>query len=140
MSQARWREAGVPILVFIGGLATILGAWTAELVFGYQPCHLCLQERMPYYIGLPIVAGAIVVALAGMPSRWVRLIMAVAGVVFAISVYLGINHAGIEWNLWPGPSDCSPTNALAGIHTTQDLLNSLNGKQIVPCNQATWRF
>jgi disulfide bond formation protein DsbB len=140
MAGERWREAGVPILVFIGGLATILGAWASQIVFGYQPCHLCLEERAPYYVGLPIVAIAIIAAFWGAPSRWVRLVMAVAGVVFAISVYLGVNHAGIEWGWWPGPPDCSPTDALAGIHSTQDLLNSLNGTRIVACNQASWRF
>lgn len=140
MTREHWREAGASIVVFVIGLGTILGALFSQFVLGFQPCHLCLDERIPYYIGLPIVAFAIVAAFRGAPSRFIRLVMAIAGIVFAVSVYLGVNHAGIEWNWWPGPPDCSPTNALAGIKTTQDLLNSLNGVRIVACNQAAWRF
>ena len=139
MMSERWREAAVPILVFIVGLGTIAGAWFSQLVMGFQPCHLCLQQRNAYYVGLPIVALAIGAALYGLPSRWVRLIMAVSGIVWAISVYLAVNHAGIEWGLWPGPTDCVPT--VSGVKTTQDLLNQLNGNlRIVPCDRAVWRF
>jgi disulfide bond formation protein DsbB len=140
MTRERLREAGVPIIVFVLGLATILGAWTAQLVFGFVPCKLCLEQRIPYYVGLPIVALAIGIALYGAPSRWVRLIMAIAGVVFAISVYLGVNHAGVEWGWWPGPADCGTTGAADAIRTTQDLLNQLKGIHIVSCTQAAWRF
>jgi disulfide bond formation protein DsbB len=140
MMRERLREAGVPILVFFLGLATILGAWTAQLAFNMIPCKLCLQQRVPYYVGLPIVALAIAVALYGVPSRWVRLVMAAAAVVFAVSVYLGINHAGVEWGWWPGPSDCGTTGAAGAIRTTEDLLNQLQGIHIVSCTQAAWRF
>jgi disulfide bond formation protein DsbB len=140
MTGERLREAGVPIIVFVVGLATILGAWTAQLAFGFIPCKLCLEQRIPYYVGLPIVAVAVAIALYGAPSRWVRLIMAIAGVVFAISVYLGVNHAGVEWGWWPGPSDCGTTGAADAVRTTQDLLNQLKGIRIVSCTQAAWRF
>jgi len=133
----RWREAGVPILVFVVGLGAIAGAWFSQLVMGFQPCHLCLEQRNVYYVGLPIVALAIAAAFYGLPSRWVRLIMAVSGVAWAIGVYLAVNHAGIEWNWWPGPTDCVPTTS--GVKTTQDLLNQLNGIRIVPCDRAVWR-
>ena len=140
MTRERWREAGVPILVFLLGLATILGAWTAELGFGYLPCPLCLQQRIPYYVGLPIVAFAIAAALWGAPSRWVRLIMAVSGVAWGVGVYLAINHAGVEWGWWPGPPDCGTTGAVTGIKTPQDLIARLNGIRIVSCTEAAWRF
>ena len=47
----RWRrDALVPAFVFALGLATILGAWISQLGFGYVPCALCLQQRIPYYV------------------------------------------------------------------------------------------
>jgi disulfide bond formation protein DsbB len=66
--------------------------------------------------------------------------MAVAGVVFAVNVFLAVNHAGVEWGWWPGPSDCGATGAAGGIKTTEDLINQLRGIRIVPCNEAAWRF
>jgi disulfide bond formation protein DsbB len=136
----RWREAAAPLVALLISAGTILGALYSQFVLGFQPCHLCLEERIPYYIGVPVVALAVVSALAGAQSRLIRLIMAVAGVIFAVGVYLGVNHAGIELNWWPGPSDCSPTGVLDSIHTTQDLLHSLSNTRIVPCNQAVWWF
>ena len=41
---------------------TILGALGFEHIGGYQPCALCLQERVPYYAGLPLALVAAIVA------------------------------------------------------------------------------
>ena len=29
---------------------------------GYRPCELCLKERVPYYVGIPIMLAALVAA------------------------------------------------------------------------------
>ncbi len=64
--------------VFLLSLATILGAWGFELIGGYTPCHLCLGERIPYYVGVPIAAFAVFMAMTGRvtPTRILLLIVA----------------------------------------------------------------
>ena len=42
------------LLVLIGSVLTIGGAWFIELVLGVKPCHLCLIGRIPHYIGMRI--------------------------------------------------------------------------------------
>ena len=37
--------------------ATILGALAFEHFGGYQPCALCLMQRTPYYLGVPLAAA-----------------------------------------------------------------------------------
>ena len=39
-------------LIFLVALSVILSAWAFELIGGFQPCGLCLQQRIPYYICL----------------------------------------------------------------------------------------
>ena len=46
-------------LSFALGLATIAGAWGSQLIGGLVPCELCLEQRLAYYWGLPILAAVL---------------------------------------------------------------------------------
>ena len=35
-------------LIFIVSLVSIISAFFIEYILGYQPCNLCLIERLPY--------------------------------------------------------------------------------------------
>ena len=37
-------------LLLVGGLAAIATAWGFQLIGGYVPCKLCLEQRIPYYL------------------------------------------------------------------------------------------
>ena len=59
-----WRAnpaVAAALAIAIVGAATIAGAWFFELVLKLRPCPLCLEQRVPYYIGIPL---ALVVAFA----------------------------------------------------------------------------
>jgi disulfide bond formation protein DsbB len=133
------REIQAPAFVLVVGLATILAAWGFQLVGGYVPCALCLTERIPYYVGLPIAFVALTSALANAPAWLVRLALALTAIVFLYGVYLGTYHAGAEYGWWPGPSDCGAGGA-GQTTTSDDLLNQLKGIRIVSCTEASWRF
>ena len=126
------------LLIFVIGLATILGAWGFQLIGGYLPCKLCLEERVPYYVGLPLVFVALASSLAGVPPWIARTALALAAIVFLYGAYLGTYHAGAEWSWWEGPSDCGATGAPIG--GAGDLLDSLKNIRIVSCSEASWRF
>ena len=135
----RRREMLAPAIVLVLGLATILGAWGFELIGHFMPCKLCLEERVPYYVGLPVALTAFLAALAGAKPMVSRTLLLIAGLIFAYNIYLGGYHAGVEWNIFTGPSDCGSTGS--SITTPEDLLKTLEGGiRIVPCDQASWRF
>lgn len=134
MSRIRVLSAA---FVSLASLATILGAWAFQLIGGYVPCKLCLEERVPYYIGVPLALIALAAALSRAPAWVTRVLLAVVAVVFLYGAYLGTYHAGAEWGWWPGPSDCGSTGALT---TTNDLVNQLKHIRIVSCTEAAWRF
>jgi disulfide bond formation protein DsbB len=132
------RPALPAAIVFILGLATILGAWGFQLIGGYVPCKLCLEERVPYYVGVPLALVALIAALSAAPAWVRRLALGVAALVFVYSAYLGTYHAGAEWAWWPGPTDCGGGAATSA--TSGGLLNQLNGIRVVSCTDASWRF
>jgi disulfide bond formation protein DsbB len=132
------REWFAPAALLVLGLATILGAWGFQLIGGYVPCKLCLEQRVPYYVGLPMALAALLAALAGAKPTVVRLLLIVAGLILAFGIYLGTYQAGAEWKLWAGPTDCGATGS--GTQSTADLLNQLKNIHVVSCTEASWRF
>src|SRR5689334_23478127 len=93
------------LVVAVVGALTIAGAWFFELVIGLKPCPMCLEQRWPYYIGIPL---ALIVALAAWrkaPRTIVMIgLLALAGLM-VWSAYMGAFHAGVEWKWWVGPQE-----------------------------------
>lgn len=139
MSMSARRDMLAPAILTVVGAATIAAAWGFELIGGYVPCALCLEERVPYYAGVPIALVALVVAFAGGQAWLVRLLLVVVAAVFAYGAYLGIYHAGAEWGFWPGPADCA-AGAAPPAESAADILSQIQGMRIVSCTEASWRF
>ena len=138
MKLDRLREPGIAALLVLGGAAaTIAGALVFERGLGYVPCKLCLIERQPYYLAMPLAAAAFLAS--GSPGRLPRLILGLAGLVLLVGAGIGVYHAGAEWGFWAGPSDCGggsgPPAAAVG-----DFLKSLETTRVVACTEAAWRF
>jgi disulfide bond formation protein DsbB len=132
---ARVREPRTAaILILVAALATIAGALVFEHVFGFAPCPLCLRQRLPYYVAMPIALLAIFLDPGG-----TRIGLGVLAAVFLVSAALGVHHAGVEWGWWLGPSDCAgaPGPAPAGMG---DFLKQLQTTRVVSCTEAAWRF
>lgn len=125
-------------LAFLLGLAAIAGAWAFQLLGGYVPCKLCLEQRIPYYVGLPLIAVALVLLVADAQLALARTLLLAAGIAFLIGMGLGIYHSGVEWQFWLGPADCG-----GGVATTAnagDLLAQISRTKVVSCTEASWRL
>src|SRR5690606_19936643 len=91
---------------FLLGLLAILGALAFEFIGGLYPCELCLTQRWPYYIGLPLLALGLVV-WDRLPAPMRGALVAGVAALFAWGAMVGVYHAGVEWRFWPGPQSCS---------------------------------
>ena len=124
------------LLVAAAGALTIAGAWFFELVIKLKPCPMCLEQRWPYYIGVPL---ALVIAFAS--RRAPRMIVVGGLVALALlmlwGAYMGAFHAGVEWKFWPGPQECSGAADLGPAGGLLDRLKTIN---ITRCDEAAWRF
>ena len=139
LDRVRGGPAGAAAAaIFAASLATLLGAWFFQYVLGYLPCHLCLEQRIPYYVIIPL---SLVVALAARTSAPRALIatgLAILGIAALCGAALGTYHAGIEWGFWAGPTDC--TGSLWDLKSGGSLYDQLDSIHVVPCDKAAWRF
>jgi disulfide bond formation protein DsbB len=140
VSAPFWRAnpAVVAALVIAAvGAAAIAGAWFFELVLKLRPCPLCLEQRVPYYIGIPLALIVAIVAWRGAPRALVIGGLVVLAALMLWGAYLAVFHAGVEWKLWAGPAECSGAAALG---PAGGLLNRLQDIVVVRCDEAAWRF
>ncbi len=129
------RPGGVPtaalaLLIAALGAATIAGAWGLQFA-GYVPCELCLAERNPYYVGIPL---ALVTAwfARGAPSRLPAYAFTILALLFLGSAVLAAYHTGVEWRFWAGPTGCS--GAVAQPTSVADFMKELQSVKVVRCD------
>jgi disulfide bond formation protein DsbB len=126
------------LVIAVGGLATILGAWYFQLVLGLQPCPLCLQQRWPYYLSIPLALLIAAGAWRGISHRLLAAGLGAVVLLLLVGAGLGIYHSGVEWKWWAGPSDCAGAGFTAGSAGT--LLQQMQTARVVRCDEAAWRF
>ncbi len=122
-------------LAFLLGLATIAGAWGSQLIGGLVPCELCLEQRMAYYFGLPVLA-LVLILWNRLPLTVWYIAMAIVAAIFVWSTYMGGYHAGVEWGYWPGPTACTGT----GTGLSFNDLSSGNVAPVIACDAVQFRF
>jgi disulfide bond formation protein DsbB len=130
--------AAAAIAVFVLSFATLAGAWFFEYVLKLAPCPLCLMQRIPYHVIIPLSLLLAIAALVRAPRNLLLVGFAVIAIAAACSVVLGIYHAGVEWHWWAGPADCS--GPLTDLRTGGSLLDQLHAVHVVRCDEAAWRF
>ena len=112
--------------------ATLAAVWTMQ-ARGYNPCELCLKERVPFMAAVPL-AGVLALAGPRLPRAAVRLGFAALAVVFAGGAVLGAYHAGVEWHLWAGPTACA--GSATAPADVSDFLKQLDSAVVVRCDEA----
>ena len=52
--------------------------------------------------------------------------------------WLGGYHAGVEWQFWQGPTDCS--GPIVDLGSAGNLLDRLDTVKVIRCDEVQWRF
>jgi disulfide bond formation protein DsbB len=118
---------------------TVGSALAFQHIGGYIPCKLCYEQRIPYYVGVPLMVVALVASLARAPAWVVRGLLAIGGLLMVYGLYLGVYHSGIEWGWWPGPTDC--TNVAGPVDTGGNGVLDALDKFVPPsCDKAALRI
>lgn len=122
-------------IAFVLGLATIAGAWGSQLIGGLVPCELCLEQRLAYYWGLPLLL-LVLLTWNKLPLTVWYIAMAIVTAIFIWGTYMGGFHAGVEWGFWPGPTACT------GVGDPMDFssLSNLNEAHVIGCDVVQFRF
>ena len=122
-------------------MAAIVGVAVGfEVIGGFIPCALCLEQRQPYYLAVPVALLGAVAAGLKWPAWIARGALALAGVIMAYGLYLAIFHAGVEWAFWQGPADCAVATDSGVATNAGDLLGALDTTTPPACDEAAGRF
>lgn len=116
--------------------ATVGTALAFEHIGGYLPCKLCLEQRIPYYIGVPVMVLALISSVLRLPAVVTRILILAGGALMLWGFVLAGYHAGVEWAWWEGPADCASPIAPS---TGGSLLDQLNAVIPPSCSEASWR-
>ena len=100
--------------ILVISILALTSAYFIEYFLGYQPCNLCLLERIPYALSIIIILTNFKIKFNDKHTLLVLI------VIFVVSALLSIYHFGIEQGLIEESFVCS----------TKDNLN-LNKEQLL---------
>jgi disulfide bond formation protein DsbB len=118
--------------------ATLAGAWFFEIVLDIRPCPLCLEQRYAYYLAVPLGLLVAFAVARGAPRPVLLAGFAVLLLAAFANAGLGGYHAGVEWQFWQGPTDCS--GPIADLGSAGTLLQRLDSVKVIRCDEVQWRF
>jgi disulfide bond formation protein DsbB len=134
ITQTQTRTA---LLLFLGTAATVGTALGFEHIGGYIPCMLCLQQRIPYYVAIPVAAAALIAIYMHRPAIVSRFLLLIIAVAMTIGFGLAVYHSGVEYGWWLGPASCGAVPTPAG--NGNGILDQLNTVIPPSCDSAAWR-
>ena len=119
------------LIIFFISLISIISALYIEYILQYQPCKLCIYQRLPYL-------AAIFVSFIGFNYSNNNQILIVTIMIFALSAIISGYHFGIENNLFDELSAC--VNETLDISNKSKLLESLNQSLPINCKDTTFKI
>ena len=117
-------------IIFLISLISIISAYFIEYVLGYQPCNLCLIERIPYGLSL------ILIILNYSFNQNKQFIILLLILVFAFSLLVSFYHFGIEQGFFEESTVCGIKDA-NNVISKEELLKQLQLKTI-SCKDVTF--
>jgi len=119
-------------LILLISFVSIISAYFIEYGLGYQPCNLCLIERIPY--GLTIF----LITLNYFFKKNEKFIILLLIITFLFSLIISIYHFGIEQDFFEESTVCGIKNAIE-IISKEELLKQLQQKT-VSCKDVTFKI
>jgi disulfide bond formation protein DsbB len=119
-------------LIFTVSLISIIIAYFIEYALGYQPCNLCLIERIPYMLSI------ILISLIFIFKKNEKFLILLLILIFSFSFLISIYHLGIELDFIEESSVCGLKNTAETI-SKEELLKQLNEINI-SCKDVTFKI
>ena len=139
LEAAANRRKLTALFLAIAMAAVVGGALAFQHIGGYLPCKLCYEQRIPYYVGAPLMLLAFLASLLRAPAWAVRGVLAIGGLLMLYGLYLAVYHSGVEWAWWPGPTDC--TDVAGPVDTGGNGVLDALDKFVPPsCDKAALRI
>ena len=109
-------------ILFLFSLIILIAAYFIQYILGYQPCNLCIIERIPYILAIVVL----ILNYKYKKDEYFYTILLL--IIFSFSFLISFYHLGIEQGFIEESSICSSKNT--DLITKEDVLKSLEGLMI----------
>lgn len=121
------------ILLLLAASFALTFVYISQFVFDYQPCILCLYQRIPF------VAIIALTLLSLITKKFQKIAVIFCVILLVINCGVALYHVGVEQKIFVGPTTCASTN-LNGFDNLEDLRNVLGKTKAVRCDEAQFFF
>jgi len=120
------------IAIFLISLVALISAYFIEYILGYQPCNLCLYERIPYFLAI------LILLINYKYNKLEKYIIILLALNFFIATILSLYHLGIEQGFIQESLLCDLEKG-ANIIDKDEILKELQKKSI-SCKDVTFKI
>ena len=113
-------------------LAALIFAYIVEYKLGYQPCKLCIYQRIPYFLSIFLIIEILFY------KKYVKSTLLILTLIFIFSFCLAFYHFGIEQGFFSEGLICESENLEKNLSKEQ-LLEQLK-KNIVSCKDVSFKI
>ena len=111
------------LTIFLISFIALISAYFIEYVLGYQPCNLCLYERVPYFLAILILL--VNFKYNKLEKHFIFFLI----IIFFIATLLSLYHLGIEQGLIEESLLCNVEKG-TNIIDKNEILKQLQQKNI----------
>ena len=106
------------ILILIVISVALISVFIIEHVLNYEPCKLCIYQRIPYFLSIFLIIKIIFI------KKYEKITLLILSLVFFSSAALAFYHFGIEQSFFSESLACE-TEDLSKIISKEQLLEQL---------------
>ena len=119
-------------LILLFSLFALFSAYFIQYVLGYQPCNLCLIERIPFIFAILIILFCLIF------KKLEKITLIILSLIFFVAALISFYHFGIEQGFIIESFVCE-LNIRGDILTKEALLNELKRKT-TSCKDVTFKI
>ena len=108
-------------------------AYFVEFVLGFDPCILCLYQRIPYFL-------LALAAIGGLALKHTKCFLKLIILIFFSSTLLAAYHAGIERGIFNPTDKCSPTDYMTTGGDFDEMLEKLYSTRLADCAKPAFKI
>tara|TARA_B100001564_G_C20528897_1_gene618772 strand:- start:145 stop:627 length:483 start_codon:yes stop_codon:yes gene_type:complete len=120
------------IFIFFIILTTLFAAFIIEYGLGYEPCNLCIYQRVPYVVSIFLIIEILFI------KKYIKVTLALLSFTFFLSACLAFYHFGIEQGYFKESFVCESKN-LSEMMSKEQLLEELK-KNTISCKDVSFQI
>ncbi len=128
------------VLMGIAGISafSLAAALTAEIMFGLEPCILCIYQRIPFVVALLLsLLGLIMLKINKDSGKTIApWIIAINAIAFLINSIIALYHSGVELKWWRSAVEGCAVPSFGD--KPQSLLENILSAPTSRCDEIPW--